>query len=186
MHSPRLNMLFESRRCDLTSVNVTRLDLWFMMVRQAGEATKSGAKLIGKSATVLSESPSGSPRNSNIPRRWNTSAGQVNNWWKVSKARVVLVSSGRWWGKTCLVTNWFRRTRGEVAHRLHRSDPIRSDQTIWQPRTQRASICRTFACSASLGAASARHLWHVGWKWWKHRGSSVSWLMQAICNNITV
>jgi hypothetical protein len=50
-------MLFESRRCDLTSVNVTRLDLWFMMVRQAGEATKSGAKLIGKSATVLSESP---------------------------------------------------------------------------------------------------------------------------------
>lgn len=69
MHSPRLNMLFESRRCDLTSVNVTRLDLWFMMVRQAGEATKSGAKLIGKSATVLSESPSGSPRNSNIPRR---------------------------------------------------------------------------------------------------------------------
>lgn len=33
---------------------------------QAGEATKSaGAKLIGKSATVLSASPSGSPRNSN-------------------------------------------------------------------------------------------------------------------------
>ena len=70
MHSPRLNMLFGSRRCDLTSVNVTRLDLWFMMVRQAGEATKSGAATkIGKSATVLSESPSGSPRNSNIPRR---------------------------------------------------------------------------------------------------------------------